>query len=310
MSLKEVGLNKAIDCHTHSGGTDYFNLHRGGEPKTQSVDDLLLKARQLAGVDRVVTFPLPSSSYYDIRELATRNQKRPSGTQDFPYQLENTALIVKCKTVDNVFPFMCIDPSTLTREQIDALQTLYEKEKFFGLKLHTAATHSKATDLAPAGFVDFALEKNIPIMIHSGLRNEHDHPHHIIELAKDYPRLRICVAHLACLDEETIGLIPSLENVFIDTSPFMQICDRVRNGNRGMYSPNHINPDDPVNSMRLYYLMLKNDLIWGTDEPWTNSESYRGSYAEEAEIIAKLCELSPDTMVDITTTNSERFLFG
>lgn len=310
MSLKELGLVGAIDCHTHSAGADYYNLFKGGLPMVQSTGDLLSKAEQ-SGVSRVITFPFPNTGYYDIGVLARRGFRYLSGTQEFPYQAENEALISECQNWrEKTFPFMSIDPTNQTRKQLTNLQEIYGAKGFFGFKLHTAAVGAKADSLCDTDFVDFALEKNIPILIHCGLRDEYSHPENVVKLAKVHPRLRVCVAHLACLNSEVIKAVSELENLFIDTSPFLQICERVRSGNKGMFSPNFVDPDKPARSLHSYYLLLKDDLIWGTDEPWTRGENGRGAYADEANLIARVSGLSSEAVLRMTIKNTERFLFG
>lgn len=68
----------------------------------------------------------------------------------------------------------------------------------------------------------------MPILIHSGLGDEYSHPKNIVKLAKQSPNLHVYVAHLAWLDEETIKNVARTNNMFIDTSPFLQICNRFR----------------------------------------------------------------------------------
>lgn len=315
-SLKELGLNKAIDCHTHSGGVDHYNLFSGNLPISQSVDDLMLKSKA-SEIDKVITFPFPSTNYYDTRKLVESNERVNSGLQKFPYQIENMALIRGCEeSSEKLLPFMCIDPSSHTKEQIDYLEKIYKRKKFFGLKLHTLAVRVKATRLERSDFIDFALNKNIPIIIHSALQDEFSHPENIVKLAKIYPQLRVCIAHLACLDEEVIKNVPKFANLYLDTSPFLQICNKVREGSKIVYSPNNINPNKPTESLLFYYKKLKDNLIWGTDEPWTKCISSSGkvssnhTYADEVDILIKLSELSSEAVFNITTRNSERFLFG
>lgn len=316
-SLKEIGIEGVIDVHSHSGSIDYFNLFAGNLPIMQSVDDLALKAK-MAGVDKVVTFPLPSTNYYDYKILMSEGQKRPSGIQDYPYQNENESLLFGCKytaTPDLFFPFMCVDPSTKQNEQLDFLSKLNNEKKIFGLKLHTLATGSTALDLESGGFVDFAMANNLPIMIHSGLNDCFSHPKNILKLANNYPKLKLCIAHLAWLDQETILQISKRENLFIDTAPFLQICDCVKRRDTAVNRFNLIDPVDPSASLLRYYLILKDNLVWGTDEPWTKCISSDGkifsnhTYFEESNVLAKTFEVNPEAVRAITNKNTLRFLF-
>ena len=54
-NLKELGIEGVIDAHFHSVNTDYYNLFSGELPNTQSVGDLLLKAK-LTGVEKNINF--------------------------------------------------------------------------------------------------------------------------------------------------------------------------------------------------------------------------------------------------------------
>ena len=184
----------------------------------QSVDDLVEKANN-QGVARIITFLFPSTSYYDPRERG-----KASGLQDFPYQVENEALLKSCEChKDKVFPFLCIDPGVKQKEQLDRLTTLWDEKKFYGLKLHTLATGSKATDILKSGISDFIIRNNIPLMIHSGIADPYSNPHYILELAKEMPAVRICVAHIGRLDEETVSQVAAKVNLFTDCSPFLQL---------------------------------------------------------------------------------------
>jgi len=125
-SLKDIGLNNVIDSHTHSGGTDYYNLFNGAFPHTQGVSDLLLKAR-LTGVEQIVTAPFPATSYYNSLVRVREQRKEPSGLQDYPYQIENHALLLSCNLTDGqMMPFLCVDPTTKAKEQLDALSKQWD----------------------------------------------------------------------------------------------------------------------------------------------------------------------------------------
>ncbi|KAF0232178.1 MAG: hypothetical protein FD167_4751, partial [bacterium] len=166
--LKELGIRNAIDCHTHSGGTDAYNYFVGNLPHTQAVSDLMFKAR-LAGVDKVVTFPFPGSTYYNTRTLVLEGRREPSGFQDFPYQTENRVLVSDCEQFKgDIFPFACIDPNTEVHKQIDFLRELLDSGKIYGLKFHTLACGCGAEKLITSGFAEFAQGNNLPILVHSG----------------------------------------------------------------------------------------------------------------------------------------------
>lgn len=288
-----------IDVHTHSGSIDVYNFQIGHLPFSQSAKDLALKAR-MAGINLTVTFPFPTSGFYDARELV-KGKRVLSNSQDFPYQLENQAVTAGCKKQgEKLLPFVCVDPSAMAKEQLDYLSKLYDQQRFFGLKLHTVAANSSATDLGKSGFVDFAKEHNLPILVHCDLVFPKSHSEYILQLAKDFPELRICMAHLAWLDDEAISQIPKYQNLFIDCSPFLDICKKVAEGNPRISKNHEIDPLNPISSLLRYYYRLKDQLVWGTDEPW--SPDYFG----EVKILSSL----PGNVIEqISIKNPKTFLF-
>ena len=106
-------------------------------------------------------------------------------------------------------------------------------------------------------------------MIHSGFPDKYSDPKNIIEASKYNQNVRFCIAHLAWLDEESITKVKNSKNVFLDCSPFIQICNKVRNGSSSVRKPNLIDPSQPVASLLRYQSLLRDSLVWGSDEPWT-----------------------------------------
>jgi predicted TIM-barrel fold metal-dependent hydrolase len=315
-NIKELGLIGAIDCHTHSGGIDYYNMYRGRLPYVQSVDDLVLKAES-AGIDKVVTFPLPSSGYFNPRSRIENGTFEPSLLQNFPYEIENQMLIKSCEDYKKqVIPFLCIDPVRKTKEQLELLSRFWEEKKFFGLKLHTAATGTKATDILSSPIGEFIEKNNLPIVIHTGITDIYSDPMNCIQLAEALPNVRISIAHMAMLNNEVLDKIRIRKNVFTDCCPWLQLCYFATRGSSSVCAPNFIDTASPVQSLFKYYQLLGEHLVWGTDEPWTklvtpekNIES-RHSYKEETDLLANLYKISPKAAEDITVRNSMKFIFG
>lgn len=315
-SLHDHGIEGVIDSHTHSGGTDCYNQFNNALPHTQGLADLLFKAA-VVGIDKVVTMPFPNSSYYNPRVRVREGRKELSGWQDFPYQIENRSLLYECKTVrERVLPFLCVDPTTKVEEQLEVLRQQYDEHEFSGLKLHTLATGSNANELADAGFVDFALERNSPILIHSDLRAKYLLPMQIIQLARKFPALKICIAHLAWLDDEALDIIPDLRNLFVDCSPYLYICNCAVNNLKKIKVSRSLDPKKPAASLVKFFQRLPEQLIWGTDEPWTRSVHSDGtifsdsSYFEEVNVLIEMHYLNAEAVRAITHQNTCRYLFG
>ncbi len=139
--LAELGLKGVIDCHTHTG-FDGYNFIQGRFPNQQSVADIVHKIDQ-TGVSQVVTFPFPSTEYWNTDILVRENRLVPSGKQQFPYQEENQILIEESKKFGKkVVPFVCVNPLHEVRKQVDFLEKSIQNKKFLGIKLHTLATQS------------------------------------------------------------------------------------------------------------------------------------------------------------------------
>jgi hypothetical protein len=313
-SLKELGIENVIDSHTHSGGTDTYNFFMGNIPHSQAVEDLELKAK-LSGVNKVITTPFPGTSYFNAKVLVTEGRKEPSGQQDFPYQQENFVLVNDSKRFEIIIPFACVDPTTKVPEQLAFIGALHDRKEVFGLKFHSLACGCTAFQIARSGIADFAIERNIPILVHSGL-DQLSHPRNVIKLSETFPNLRVCLAHLGGLDEETIKAVSKHRNVFIDCVPFLQICRAVEEGSDIVSFPNLIDPQHPAVSLNRYFNNLKDHLIWGTDEPWTTSINANGkvrsknSYFDEVNILTELFKISPDAVSSITYKNTINYLYG
>jgi predicted TIM-barrel fold metal-dependent hydrolase len=314
-SLKELGLTKTFDCHTHSGGVDHYNFQKGILPFTQSVEDLILKTK-LDGITDVITFPLPSTSYYNIRAWIETGEKKVSGQQDYPYQLENASFLLDCDSCDaQIYPFLCVDPSNMANKQIDYLEKEASRRRIFGLKLHTLAASATATELISTGFVDFAVSHNIPILVHSGLEDPYSHPYNAVKLAKQFPELRVCIAHLARFDSETLETVSKTDNLFVDCSPFLQLLN-IEKQSSSSSRRSLIDFDNPEETLLRYYSSLKDHLVWGSDEPWTKfinpKAGYFGvfSHNKEVEVLLKLAGLSMPAVESILYKNPNNFLFG
>ncbi len=315
-NLRELGIQGTTDCHTHSGTLDYYNMFTKNIPYTQSVDDLMLKAK-LAGVDNVVTFPFPSSSYWNIKLLVEKDEWMPSGYSDFPYQSENEILLRACEVNGGpIFPFLCVDPKVKQQEQIDYLSDLWDQGKFFGLKHHSLATNTRVSDLTKSGFGDFIAERDIPLIVHTSYLDPFSNPHFALDFAKEFPTIRMSIAHLGWLDETVLQKVRESENLFTDCSTILQITDFLKSGKFSLSTPNRIVLGNPAQSLNKYYEYLPDKLLWGTDEPWTTLVTPDGSYSgkhtyfDEVDVLLELAKITLDAVKKITVENPQRFIFG
>lgn len=311
-----ISEGKIVDCHTHASGIDAFNYFVPRLPSTQSINELEKKMKE-NDISYCIVFPMPFSLYYNPKLVLEKGKLQPSGLEDFPYEKENKALLYEANFSNNCFfPFLAIDPKEKVNNQIKFLRNT---KNYFGLKLHTVATHSSVDDLNGSPFLEILRQRNIPIMVHSG-RQENALPSKILSFARKHSDIRICIAHLAGFDMEIIKEIKTLKNLFIDTSPFLNCCYLAEKKNLIYLSPNSFEFDysKPLEVLVSINKILKGHLIWGTDEPWTTlSEQKDGkliiknSYDKERLLLKKLDKNGfQDVKYEISNQNIRRFLWG
>jgi len=110
---------------------------------------------------------------------------------------------------------------------IDIHGTLQQIEKYSelvsGLKYHPSVLQVSADDARFYRWVDIALEKDWPILVHCG-RDPMSHIQHLINVAKKVPQAKLIAAHMGGnsteLIERAISSIKEerVDNVYLDTS--------------------------------------------------------------------------------------------
>lgn len=306
-----------IDSHTHAG-IDAYNFFTPRYPFCQSLRDLRAKAKR-NGVNFIICFPMPLPFYYHPLKVIKSQKWIATDLEDFPYQRSNEALLYEARLFSGcALPFLAIDPKEKVKQQVEFLKEKWQTQGFFGLKLHTLATRSTAKDLIGSPFVNFMLENNLPIVIHTGMTKE-SLPKHILGLAKACPRLRICAAHLAGFDQETLHKSRQHSNLFFDISPFLSHCSFVAKGIKTYVSENPFPTDfkDPATALVDISFSMKGKLIWGTDEPWTSISDRKGrlisnfTYRDECFLLQELDKRGfRQIRKEITHDNILSFLFG
>lgn len=307
-----------IDAHTHTAGVDFYNLFIPRYPLAQSTKDLMFKMDSL-GIDYAIVLPMPFPMYYDPREVRRNNKWVQTGLEEFPYQVLNKSLLYETANYqDRVFPFLAVDPREKVDEQARFLERNILNGRVFGLKLHTLATSSPAPRLDESPFVDLLEQFDLPILIHSG-RSDITSPLNALEFAKKHPKIRVCIAHLAGFDRSALQIAQEIDNVFLDTSPFLSHCKFAEQGIDRYVSQDRFETDygNPLEAMTDLSEYLKGKLIWGSDEPWTSISSPDGnalsefSYSEERAVLSKLIEHGKaKTVKEIGMASTLHFIFG
>ena len=303
--------NKIIDIHTHSVGVDLNHLRTGKYPVTQNIFDLS-KIIACNGVDYAVTFPMPTTIYYNTNLIREKGLFEPSGFSDYPYQYENYSL---CKMISqlhltNLIPFLSVSAQSKITEQIDGILKLNEEFGIYGIKYHTT---TERLDINAPQFAPFALlaqDLNIPIMIHSAVSSI-AHPNNVLKFARQYPLVRVCIAHCARFCRDTLEKIKDdgLKNVFVDTAPFIRLCSMALNSKDTLEDGLQFNFNYPRIALRKFMEYIPTQVLWGTDIPWQNFMDESGhliTYEDEVAILNDLSEVFIKTVMD----NQLNYLFG
>lgn len=306
-----------IDVHSHAG-FDATNIVRRRYPIAQSVIDMTRKMKA-NGITHAAVFPAPSDLFwFDAKKVAFNavweHAKEPS--ERFPYEHANIAHFSEVELFGEgaIMPFAIILPETKEDEQLKLLNKLYDANRLFGLKFHTLATHTHASTLINSRFTQFAIEKSLPIMVHSG-PDEYSRPNLIVEVAKANPDARICIAHTGDFEKELFDALKdnsTLPNLFIDVAPHITNCYFAQQRTDGQILD--LNYQDPLDVIVQVHKLMPNRILWGTDEPWTTVTDDANKkilvkvlYEDEVKL---LNELPKPVKKDISYTNTMRYLFG
>lgn len=302
-----------IDSHAHATGLALYNLYNGRYPTSQSALDLAQKAER-SGVDFVICFPISTSFYFSPQALAL-GKFESGGPERFPYQFINRMHLRECSLFGGgrLMPFLAIDPVNEICEQANFVRDW--ADCIFGLKFHTRATNCSATALRGSPFLDLARAHGLPIMIHTNPRPDFTHARHVVDVARDHPDIRFCIAHAADFDWGVLESVREYENLYVDTSPFLSLCADYSNRSAeervGLVGDDLF--DKPDHVLSELFAILPKQLIWGTDEPWTAISGPDGkclsafSYADEVRLVRSGSE---EFQRQAGFANSSRFLLG
>ena len=298
---------KIVDVHTHSTGIAMYRMIRGKYPVTQDIVDLSETAKRNK-VDFMVTFPMPTSVYYDAMKMRHEKLYVPSGVEDYPYQYENQSLVslVRQLGLSNMLPFLSFSARDRITEQINNIRALSTEYDVYGLKYHGTMEQNGICCDAFERFAELAVELNIPIMLHSEVSSV-AHPNDAIKFAKDHPNLRLCVAHAARMHRPFFELAKKsgLPNLFVDSAPLLRICKDVKSNTGG--EDMMFNYSNPVDVLISLYNEIPDSLLWGTDMPWHrffHDDGEMSTYSEEVELLAQ------SNLIDRISINTCNFLFG
>lgn len=314
--MKKINhINGIVDCHTHSGGMDFNNFYNHRYPNTQDVSVLHGLISNNA-VDYAVTFPMPSTIYYNTGYYWKEKKFVPSGTSNFPFEIENEFLLKEIKMFgfDNVLPFLAFSLQDKIEEQCIFLRTMIEKYPVYGLKYHTKADQNNIGQMKEKGrcFLNIAKEYNIPITFHTekdGIASPMD----IFELASLYPEVRFDMAHFAGFSktffQEYDEYNKNYGNVFIDSAPAIFLVSHISNQKNVI----ELDYSNVIEVLRFFLEKYHDNFLWGTDAPWLFAsqldEGIDGDVITYEDEVAVLKELK-STGISFSQQAINRFLFG
>ena len=222
-----------------------------------------------------------------------------------------------------LLPFACIDQARKVRTQLRELERLSERYPIYGLKLSGVMIQSSHAHLLARGegFVRFARERNIPILLHTTTYAGDRFCHNSINMriARKFPAVRFCMAHCMGFDKVCLDEADAMENVFVDSAA-MKIQIEVP---PDVLAPPERRFDSDYSDFRKVFTDLAaaygRTLICGTDSPaysYFEKRRYadgtvvnfclRCTYAQEKSALDALGKLRPA----VANRNTCRFLFG
>jgi predicted TIM-barrel fold metal-dependent hydrolase len=202
-------------------------------------------------------------------------------------------------------------------EQIDNLEELTRNHYIYGLKYNTFADRHNPEDIQKhPKLLESIRENDLPLLIYGGSKTPIS-AMNIYELAKKLPDIRICAAHAGRFSKSFFKRCAEepLPNLYVDTSPFINLHSRL--STPGYNDSDTIECDRKDAQKALQYVcgLLPNNMIWGTDAPYTYFTDLSKkepvnkviSYKDEANLLKRL---EPGTIKAIASRNTLDFLFG
>lgn len=183
-----------IDSHVHYGGSNLYG---------SIIDEktLLLNMKK-NGIDTCITQPLPEPT---IEGAECAHQKIYELSKKYP---------------GKIFGLACINPNLSKEKVIRELEKCVKEYRFVGIKCHTIC-HA-VSPLSENGDLIFntADKLGVPVMVHTGKGIPFSCPSLNIIKGRQYPGLKIILAHAGMhfLTEDAYTATRECENIFLETS--------------------------------------------------------------------------------------------
>lgn len=257
---------EAIDIHVHvmaagDDASDPSSINKG--------------ARAYFGTDEGAPTIDEIAEYYRARNMAAVVFTVDSELHTLRTRISNQHVIEGAqRNADVLIPFASVDPMR-GNSALREVEQLLEQGVVKGFKLHPSTQAFFPDDRSIYPYYDLVQAAELPIIFHtgqtgigagspggSGIKLKYSNPLHIDEVAADFPRLPIVMAHpsVPWLD---IGLsiVGHKSNVFMDLSG---------------WAPKYFEPK----LLRFANSLLKRKVVFGSDYPLLTPDRWMKEFAE------------------------------
>lgn len=205
-----------IDIHVHPAFYEAINKDKNKEEYRHNVLDIhkngvaslqhIFNQMKCANLDKLVLLPEDYTSC--AGDVVVSN-----------YEIKTIIDLAPEKFIG----FASIDP--LRGDALEELEKAFKEYKLKGLKLHLGRIKMYPMDKKLKSIYELCIRYNKPIIFHSGFSwepnsiSKYTHPLEFEEVALNYPKLRICLAHFGWpWIKETSMLMLKYPNVYADTA--------------------------------------------------------------------------------------------
>lgn len=314
-----------IDCHTHFG-IMISSLFDDKMPYCQNMIGIL-ENLNISPINACITFPFPNS-FIGCDVLADREQNESIRNifEKIPYKIQNERLILEAEQIarGKVLPMLMFSLKFSVDEQLEYLTNVAKEKYLYGLKYYPEADNLSFAKFDEYGnrFIEFMLKYDLPLVVHSSACTVSDkkglsYPGDIVNLALKYPKLRICIAHMAHFSKDVFDNLKlcELPNLFFDTSPFLHLCMISNNLSSGDW----LDLDYRKPQFVLEYMIkcFSSHILWGSDFPFNYTCNLNNKFHDKDYMhysyennMQLLNTLDKNAIKLITHDNVIRFLYG
>lgn len=290
-----------IDNHVHIGVDPLFYAN-GWSPYALDVPRLFNETEH-TGIDRWVVFPFVSYLGLDMAAMR-RGEIKPAADTEVPYGFENRRLMEEiarqeAENRQKLLPFLMADPGRQQAAQVREWEILTREHRAYGIKIQATIIQAPITALLDAGAVllDFAAERDLPLLIHSSIApaDAWSQCADILRVAEARPEVRFVLAHSCRFHRESLDRVAALPNTWFDCSAHRIHCDCAVRGLPTVAVPGERFDSDytsPARVLQDLAAAYPDKLIWGSDAPFYSYEDaaiqLRSTYRQEVDALESL----------------------